>query len=144
MATTIDNEFLTYFSSLTATNPICSTLGQTFTQNSNLFVRQVPPTDTVATCLTIITKASVPPRAGGSAMGLDFQTRLRGRNLKTCLETVQDIIYELDENDNILATPNRGKSFAIFSDPQFVYTEEGGEYKIVIADFRLLYKKLAR
>lgn len=139
MANTIINEFSKYFSNLTATSAICTTLGFTFTQGSNLFQTVEPPNATQ--CLTVIPYPGSPPTPEGDRHESLIQLRLKIKSNEKGSKGMQDMINVLHHNGNVCAS-QPGYIFASQSTPVRLETMEGGEFTIFVSNYRVTHVKL--
>lgn len=139
MANVIINEFRKYFDRLTATNPICVALGDTFTSGSNLFVIIEPSTATK--CLTITPYSGSSPRADRLKYESSVQIRLKIRDRQKGIRTMQEIINTIHCNTNVCASAN-SKCFAVQSSPIVLEMYEGGQYLAYISNFIIKHTKL--
>ena len=139
MATVIVDEFRKYFSNLTATNDICSVLGTTFTEGTNLFVGMEPPKKN--NCLTIIPFAGSPPSPEGDRHDSIVQLRLKTEHRKKGLETMQSIINTLHNNTTVCSSTN-GRIESTTSIPFIAEVHEGGQYVVIVSNFHTKYIKI--
>jgi len=139
MAELIVNEVAKYLDDLNATHEVNNLLGTTLSLGNNLFVVYEP--QKTATCVTIIPYGGYAPDIDNYKRDSNFQIRLKGRNIHSSLKAAQALIDLLHTNENVCAsTP--GKVFAIQSSPIPLGWEEGGEYIIVVGNYRVKYIKL--
>jgi len=78
---TICNSVASYLTSLTATNPICSEFGSTFTFGTNLFMYLEP--DSPSSCVTIIPYGGAPVDSSGYKYESYVQMRIRSTSRQT-------------------------------------------------------------
>ena len=135
MADTIASSFKTYFESLTATNDIIDSFGDTFTFGTNLFIGIEDETNE---CLSIIPYGGEPPNIDGQRQDAAIQIRLKSEDRKTTLATSQAIINELHGNKELCT----GRVSAIQSTPTYWKDREGGNSTITVSNFNVKHVRL--
>jgi len=131
------SEFVKFFGNLTATSPVCTSLGNTLVQGSNLFM-VVEPSEATQ-CITAIPYGSTPPRSKDKYES-NVQIRVKATSNKRALETTQAIINTLHENCNVCAS-NNGIVLANQSNPIFLPAMEGGEFSIAVSNYLVRHVK---
>ena len=135
MADTIASSFKTYFESLSATNDIVDSFGDTFTFGTNLFIDIEDETNE---CLSILSYGGEPPNIDGQRQNPAIQIRVKSENRKTTLETSQAVINELHGNKSLC----RGRISAVQSNPIVFGVREGGNSTITVSNFNIKHVKL--
>jgi len=136
--TTIVKEIYKYLDNLTATNPICVSLGTTLSGGSNLFM-MLEPADATQ-CITIIPYGGGRPNTDKNRFESSVQIRLKTSSRQKALETMQSVIENLHMNDNVCASMN-GLMMANQSLPIIFDVLEGGKYIISISNFSIIHTK---
>lgn len=140
MADLVVYDIKKYLTSLTATASICVTLERTLIASTNLFV-YVEPTN-ATNCMTLIPFSGGPPNLDKIRHESYVQIRLKTKNVKKTMETLQDTINKLHCNEDVCSSCN-GKIFAMQSAPMLLEFAEGGEYAIGVANFQVKHTKLS-
>jgi len=135
---TIINEVGKYLSNLTATNPICSSLGVTLTFGSNLHLWLEPPE---ATQLVTVIPYGGSPSTTVDKQNSYLQIRVKAKTNKRCGETTQAIINTFDRNGNICASTN-GVVLANQSAPIFLPAQAGGKWPISVSNYTIKHVKI--
>jgi len=139
MANLVAYEIKKYLTNLTATASLCVTLGRTLIASTNLFLFTEPVRAT--SCMTLIPFAGAPPNKDKIRQDSYVQIRLKTKSIRTTMETLQDTINKLHENESVCASCN-GKVFAMQSAPLFLQFTEAGDYAIAVANFQVKHTKL--
>ena len=136
MATTIAYELKNWFASLTATSPIASSLGDTFTFGTNLSVGvELNATQN----LIIMPTGGGPPTHEGDRQNPSLQIILKTPNRARGLSTVQAIINTVSNKKNVIS---KGRLWATNSSPiPLPIVREGGEQVIYVASFTAKHVK---
>lgn len=118
-----------YLQDLTATNEICSALGATLVEGSNLFVGFLPDTDSDS--ITLIPYSGGAPEVDGFRQNPSVQINVKSTSRATVLKTGQALINKLHENE----LKGKGKMFARDSSPMIFKNIEGEEWVLSIVNF---------
>lgn len=125
-------EVESHFTSLTATNEVCSNFGSTFTSNTNIFKGVVPssPTD----CVVLLPYGGRPPDTRHrSAQYPSIQVRVRATGYAKGYKTTQAIINHLHQNGDVCSS-FVGIPFAVQSQPIFLAWDEE-KYPVFVCNF---------
>ena len=136
MAETVINIVASYLSNLTATNPICTAFGSTLTEGTNLFIYSEPYENT--DMITLIPYGPSPPAPDGYKQKANIQIRMKSSNRSTLMSTQQAIINTLHMNQ----LGGSGQMMSNTSVPIPLEDLEGGEYKLSVSNFKIIYVKI--
>ena len=138
MATTIADELKNWFESLTATNPIASSLGDTFSFGRNL---TIGVENNATQVLTIIPYGGGPPTYEGERQNSSVQLRLKTPNRARGWSVMQSTINELTNKYEVIT---KGRLWANQSTPIVLpIIREGGEQTIYVVNFSSKHVKFS-
>lgn len=135
----VTDEFKKYFVGLTATSPIVSAFGTTFTVGSNLYIGE--ENEKHVNMITIYPTPGGPPQTDRQKQESSVQIRIKSASNSIALRTMQAIINILHYNGNICASTT-GIVYANQSAPLPLGKIEGGKYSIFTANFDIKHVKL--
>ena len=131
----IVNVIASYLETLTATNPICSALGDTFTFNTNLFIGFEQ--EKTVSAVTIIPYPGPKPNIDGQRQTAGIQLRLRTDSKYKALYVQQACIDNLDCNK----LNGNGFMRANSSTPMVIEMQENGKWVISVSNYLVKYVK---
>jgi len=136
MATTmIVDEFKKYFVNLTATSPIISSFGTTFTLGVNLYIGE--ENEKHIDMLTVYPTGGEPPNKDRFRQNSAVQIRVKSKSNSVGLRTMQDIINIFHQNGNVCSASMPGKVYSVQSTPNVLGKIEGGLFSIYTANFSI-------
>ena len=125
----ITNILASYLETLTATNPICSALGDTFTFNENLFIGFEQ--EKKVSAITIIPYPGPKPNVDNRRQTAAIQLRLRTKSRYKSLSVQQACIDTLNMND----LNGGGRMRANSSTPFVIGSEENDKWQISVSSY---------
>jgi len=136
MASTIALELKNWFASLTATNPIASSLGDTFTFGTNLSVGvELNATQN----LIIMPTGGGPPTHEGERQNPSIMIMLKTPNRARGMSTIQAVINTIHNKKNVIS---KGRLWANLSTPIVLpNVREGGEQVLYAVGFTARHVK---
>jgi len=136
VATTIGDEIKDFMLSLTATSPIASALGDTFTFGTNLSVGiELNSTQ----CLIIMPTGGGPPSYEGDKYDSSVQIMLKTPNRQRGFSVMQTVINTLHNKKEVIT---KGRLWANQSTPIVLpIVREGGEQIIYVVNFNAKHVK---
>jgi hypothetical protein len=135
MNTTICDKLASYFTSLAATNTICSSFGAAFTFGTNLFIGA--DNAEASQCLVIIPYGGSMP-SDQDKQNPSVQIAVKSKSRRTAMSTCQALINILHRNDS---TASKTFILANNSCPIMFGTTEGGESVIAVSNYTIKHVK---
>lgn len=135
---TVTQEITDYIASLSATNEVCSELGNTFVMGTNMFVNVEPYNPE---SLTILLYAGAAPKSDKYKYESNFQLRFKSTSKLKGERIMQGFINLLHQNGKVFST-SPGLVVARQSNPIVFAARDSGEEHVFVANFGAKHVKL--